>query len=85
MAQHPGITFDTLEKGGWALKIYQKKRTEKLENLEPDFDDDQIHALVLDKQPNLDGRPKTKEKETKESIVIVVLIYMNIQTNSLSY
>lgn len=66
MAQHPGITFDTLEKGGWALKIYQKKRTEKLENLEPDFDDDQIHALVLDKQPNLDGRPKKPKKKRQK-------------------
>lgn len=68
LAQHPDLTFDTLEKGAWALKIFQKKRTEKLENLEPDFDDDQIHALVLDKQPNLDGRPvKPRKKRAKKA------------------
>ncbi|RCK64995.1 hypothetical protein Cantr_00747 [Candida viswanathii] len=68
VTQHPGLTFDKLEKGAWALKVYQKKRTEKLENLEPDFDDDQIHSLVLDFQPNLDGRPpKPKKKRQKKA------------------
>jgi hypothetical protein len=40
LAEHSDLTMNDLEKGGWALKMYDIYRIDKLLNVKPDFDVD---------------------------------------------
>ncbi|CAX41613.1 conserved hypothetical protein [Candida dubliniensis CD36] len=53
ITQHPEVTMDTLERGGWALKAYQIQNDDKLANIETEYTDEDTDRLKLEHKPDL--------------------------------